>query len=209
VLALAVLVVAALPLAFSEPVRAQDGVSIVVADVTDASMPSLSEDGRWVVFQGREGDRRSIYRSDRSTGSTREISVVPAAVQPGDTILPRISADGCVVVAITEIAFDLFRDVDRRERWDVYRLVVPECGGQPNGWELVSSSTLGTAIDGVFTDSTPALSGSGSIVAFVHQLAGAPEGVGTITVVDITLPVNEIGREDEVAGIAAEAPYRA
>jgi hypothetical protein len=209
VFAIAFLVTAIVPFALAEPVAAQDGVSIVVDDVAGASMPSLSEDGRWVVFEGREGERRTIYRSDRSTGTTREISVVPDAVLPGDTILPRLSADGCVVVAITEIAYDLFRDDDRRERWDVYRLVVPECGGQPNGWELVSASTLGTAIDGVFTDSTPALSGSGSIVAYVHQLEGAPEGVGTITVVDITVPVSEVGREDQVAGMPAEAPNRA
>jgi Tol biopolymer transport system component len=209
VLVWAIFVAAVLPIGFSQPVGAQDGVSLVVADVVDASMPSLSEDGRWVVFQGREGDRRTVYRSDRSTGTTREISVVPDAVQPGDTVRPLISADGCVVVAITEIAYDLFRDDDRRERWDVYRLVVPECGGQPNGWELVSASALGTAIDGVFTDSTPALSGSGSIVAYVHQLDGAPEGVGTITVVDITVPVTEIGREEQVAGMPAEAPNRA
>jgi Tol biopolymer transport system component len=208
-LAAAFLVAAIAPLGFAEPVGAQDGVSIVVADVADASMPSLSEDGRWVVFQGRDGERRTVYRSDRSTGATREISAVPDAVQPGDTVLPRISADGCVVVAITEIAYDLFRDDDRRERWDVYRLVVPECGGQPNGWELVSATPLGTAVDGVFTDSTPALSGSGSIVAYVHQLDGAPEGVGTITVVDITVPVSEVGREEGVAGMPAEAPNRA
>ncbi|MEZ5295145.1 MAG: choice-of-anchor D domain-containing protein [Ilumatobacteraceae bacterium] len=169
----------------------------------------MSADGRWVVFEGSVDGRRTVFRTDRNTASTVELSPIPDSVRSGDTVHPRLSADGCVVVAITEIPYDLFRDDDRDERWDVYRLVVPECGGQPAGWELVSTGRLGTAIDGVFTDSTPALSGSGAIVAYVRQLEGAPEGVGTIVVVDITIPVNQIGREEEVAGMPVEAPNRA
>ena len=179
------------------------------ADVAEASEPSVSEDGRWVVFSGEVGDRTSVFRTDLESNSTIELSPVPPAVRSGDTIRARISADGCVVVAISEIAFDLFRDDDRDERWDVYRLLVPECGGQPNAWELVSvSRRTGTAMDGVFTDSAPALSGSGSQIAFVHQAPGSLEGVGTITIVDITVPINSPGRESTVAGTPPEAPNR-
>ena len=188
---------------------AQDGVSMLVADVDDATRPSVSQDGRWVVFEGAVDGRRSVFRTDRNSGETVELSPVPPSVRAGDTVMPRLSSDGCVVVAITEIPYDLFRDDDQLERWDVYRLVVPECGGQPAGWELVSANSSGTAIDGVFTDAPPALSGSGAIVAYVRQLAGAPEGVGTIMVVDITVPVNEVGREEEVAGMPVETPNRA
>ena len=188
---------------------AQDGVSMLVTDVDDATLPSVSQDGRWVVFEGSVDGRRSVFRTDRNDGTTSELSPVPDSIRPGDTVQPRLSSDGCVVVAITEIAYDLFRDDDRLERWDVYRLVVPECGGQPAGWELVSTNVLGTSIDGVFTDSPPALSGSGAIVAYVRQLDGAPEGVGTITVVDITVPVSDTGRESEVAGMPVETPNRA
>lgn len=200
-----------LPVAVSSrPVAADGLVRQVSASVADAAEPSLSEDGRWVVFTGRVGDRTSVFRTDLETGTTSELSPVPANVRSGDTIHPRISADGCVVVAISEIPFDLFRDDDRDERWDVYRLLVPECGGQPNSWELVSvSSRTGTALDGVFTDSAPAMTGSGGQVAFVHQLAGAADGVGTITIVDITVPLNAPGREVEVAGMPAEVPNRA
>ncbi|NNE12012.1 MAG: choice-of-anchor D domain-containing protein [Ilumatobacter sp.] len=184
----------------------QDGPAVIV----DASTPSLSEDGRWVVYTGQAGDRTSVFRTDLQTGSTVELSPVPPNVREGDTIHPRISADGCVVAAITEIAFDLFRDDDKDERWDVYRLVVPECGGQLNGWELVSSSTrTGVALDDVFTDSAPALTGAGSQVAYVHQAPGVADGVGTITIVDITVPLSAPGRETVVAGTPVEAPNTA
>ena len=192
------------------PAAAGDGIRQASAVVVDAGAPSISEDGRWVVYTGKAGERTSVFRTDLENDTTVELSPVPPTVRAGDTIHPRISAEGCVVVAITEIAFDLFRDDDRDERWDVYRLVVPECGGQPNGWELVSASTrTGTAIDGVFTDSAPALTGAGSLIAYTHQAPGAAEGVGTITLVDITVPVNGPGRETTVAGTPVEVPNRA
>lgn len=191
-------------------VDAQGRVQQASADVADAAEPSISADGRWVVFTGRVGERTSVFRTDLELDTTTEISPVPATVRGGDTIHPRISPDGCVVVAITEIPFDLFRDDDRDDRWDVYRLLVPECGGQPNSWELVSLSTrTGTAIDGVFTDSAPALNGSGSQIAYVHQAPGSSDGVGTITIVDVSVPTNAPGRESTVAGVPVEAPNSA
>ncbi len=209
-MACAVTGVVALSSAVAADTVDDDAVAIVSADIVDATGPQLSGDGRWVVFGGRSGERLSVFRTDRETGETSEISPVPTGVRSGDTIHPRLSADGCVVVAITEIPFDLFRDDDRDDRWDIYRLVVPECGGQPNGWELVSADERsGTARDDVFVESPPAVSGSGAIVAFVHQLLGAPDGVGTISVVDITKPLNEPGRVQHVAGIPIEAPNRA
>ena len=52
--------------------------------------------------------------------------------------------------------YDLFRDDDRDLRWDVYRLVVPECGGQVNGWELVSTAdSTGIARDDVLDRVAP------------------------------------------------------
>ena len=191
------------------PVAADGTVEIVRAGVPDANHPSLSADGRWVVFGGSVGDRQSVFRTDLTTGVTQEMSPLPDIAVPGNTIRPRLSADGCVIVSITEIPFDLFRDDDRDARWDVYRLVVPECGGQPNAWELVSMGRGGTARDSVFTDSTPSLSGSGALIAYVDQLEGAPDGVGTISIVDVTVQPNEPGRLQTVAGMPAEAPNRA
>ncbi len=194
----------------TQPVVAEGVVGIVSASVDEARTPSISADGRWVVFEGSDGGRRSVFRTDRASGRTVELAEIPSGVRAGDTILPRLSSDGCVVVAVTEVAFDLFRDDDRDERWDVYRLVVPECGGQRNAWELVSvSEQRGIARDGVFTTAAPAISGSGAVIAYVHQRPGAPEGVGTISVVDLTVPVGQPGRSETVAGMPGEAPNRA
>ncbi len=194
----------------SRTVSADATLVVASGDVAEARESSISADGRWVVFSGARDERRSVFRTDRETGTTIELSPVPGGVKAGDTVHPRVSADGCVVVAVSEIPFDLFRDDDRNERWDVYRLVVPECGGQPNGWELVSvSERTGTAVDGVFIDSAPALSGSGAVIAYVHQAPGTPDGVSTISVIDVTVPLNEPGRSQPVAGMPVEAPNRA
>jgi len=188
----------------------RERLEMVSGGVVGATTPSVSADGRWVVFGGSAGDRRSVFRTDGESGETIDLSPVPAGVRSGDTINARLSADGCVVVATTQIPFDLFRDDDREQRWDIYRLVLPECGGQRNGWELVSASARsGTARDDVFTDSAPAISGSGAVIAYVSPLLGAPDRVGTINVVDITVPINQPGRVERVAGMPIEAPNRA
>ncbi len=188
-------------------VNASTSAAVLATDLVDARQPSLSNSGDWAVFEGMLADgRRSVFRANLSSSDIVELSPVPESVRTGDTIQPRISADGCVVVAITQVAFDLFRDDDRGDRWDVYRLLVPECGGQPNGWELVSSNTTGTARDGVFTEWAPAVSGSGAVVAFVHQSDRSNDLLATISVVDITVPINEPGRVQSVAGVPAEAP---
>ena len=180
------------------------------AGVTDARGPSISSDGRWVVFGGTIEGRRSVFRTDRDTATTIELAPVPDGVRAGDTIHPRLSSDGCVIVAITEIAFDLFRDDDRDERWDVYRLVVPECGGQPNAWELISADErTGVAMDGVDIESPPTLTSTGALLAFTHQAPDHPDGVTTISLVDVTVPPGEPDRVTRVAGSPIEAPNRA
>ena len=211
--ALAVVGLAAIvapPAASADGAFDADQVDRLSNEIVDATAPSISADGRWVVFGGTVGERRSVFRTDRDTGETVELSLVPAGVRSGDTVGANLSADGCVVAAITEIPFDLFRDDDRGKRWDVYRLLLPECGGRSNAWELVSSSERsGTARDDVFADAAPAVSGSGAVIAFVHPLQGAPDGVGTISVVDVTVAINEPGRITLVAGMPVESPNRA
>jgi hypothetical protein len=184
-------------------------VAQIGRDIADANTPSLSADGRSIVFGGTLGERRSVFRTDRETDTTIELSPVPEGIETGDTIHARLSPDGCVVVAVTEIPFDLFRDDDKDERWDVYRLVLPECGGQPNAWELVSvDERTGVAVDGVFVDSPPAMSGSGGVIAYVHQARNAPPGVGTISVIDLTAPPDDPVRTQQVAGFPVESPNR-
>jgi Tol biopolymer transport system component len=169
--------------------------------------PSVSGDGRFVVFEGELEGRRTVYRTDRATAQTVELSAVPAGLRSGHTVNPVISADGCVVVAHTEMPLDLFRDDDQGDRWDVYRLVVPECGGTPGQWELVSSDpTTGIGRDDVDTTAPAAVSGSGAIVAFTHPAPGLRDGVTTITVVDVTVPHGDPARYEPVVGLPVEAP---
>jgi hypothetical protein len=104
------------------------------------------------------------------------------------------------------VPFDLFRDDDGDDRWDVYRLVVPECSGTPGAWELVSTGLDGLARDDVAADVPASVSGSGVVIAYAHPLAGAPDGVHTITVVDLTVPLGDPARDQPVAGMPVEAP---
>jgi Tol biopolymer transport system component len=188
---------------------AANSPSTARALTVEGGRPSISGDGRWVVFEGRaaDGSRATVYRTDRSSDETIELSHVPPTLRSGDTITPVISSDGCVVVVQTQLALDLFRDDDNDERWDVYRLVVPECGGQADAWELVSASgRTGTARDDVVVTEPPTVSGSGAVVAFTNPAEGAPDGVTTITVVDLTVPIGDPRRSQPVAGVPTEAP---
>ena len=98
--------------------------------------------------RGRPSIAPTAPRARRSSCRT-----FPTTLRSGDTITPVISSDGCVVVVQTQLALDLFRDDNNDERWDVYRLVVPECGGQFDAWELVSASgRTGTARDDVVVE---------------------------------------------------------
>ena len=108
--------------------------------------PSVSGDGRYVVFQGAPlspDDQRTstIFFTDRDTGETTELSTVPQGLRSGDSVYPVISGNGCVVVAVTQMALDVFRDDDTGDRWDVYRSTLPHCDGTVGDWELVSSRT--------------------------------------------------------------------
>ena len=68
--------------------------------------PSVSGDGRYVVFQGAplspDDERTStIFLTDRESGATTELSPVPEGLRAGDTVQPVISGNGCAVVAVT------------------------------------------------------------------------------------------------------------
>ncbi len=192
---------------------------------TPAARPSISADGRWLAVEGlvaADGTildpaqvppgavaRRTVLRIDRLSGAAVDLVVPPAGIRTGDTVRPVISADGCAVVAHSQLALDLFRDDDRGDRWDVYRTVLPECGGAIGEWELVSADSTGVARDDVVVADAPTVSASGSVVAFTVPLLGDESvvaGVSTIQVVDLTVPVGEPGRVSEVAGMPVEAP---
>lgn len=188
-----------------------------VSEVRDVRRPGVSGDGRWIVAEADLDGRSTALRIDRTTGGTVEITPAPESGRSGDTVHPVISADGCVVVVVTELALDPFRDDDVGDRWDVYRQVVPECGGAPGRWELVSTDPDGSSRNDVDPSVPPAVTESGSVIAFSHPAdaepapsttrAGSPTArTTTISLVDLTVPVGSVGRIDEVPALPSEAP---
>ncbi len=81
-----------------------------------ARTPSLSADARLLVYAAPpaddDGRTSSIWLLDRSTGTTTELTRPLDGLRAGNSVRPAISADGCHVVAVTEIPYDLFRDDD-------------------------------------------------------------------------------------------------
>jgi len=195
-------------------------------DVADGlgSHPTVSGDGRFVVFQGPPGlandplaadesddDSRdtTIYLTDRESGVTSEITTVPAGLRAGNSVNPVISGDGCTVVVTTEMALDVFRDDDTGERWDIYRTRLAHCD-EVVGWELVSTKTDGSdlARDDVNEYDPPAVSRDGTVVAYSHpatQLLDSQE-VSSITLVDLALPVGDPDRSVVASGMPISAP---
>jgi Tol biopolymer transport system component len=176
------------------------------------SQPSVSGDGRFVVFVAPTGDEArptSIFIQDRETDELTELTRANEGVRPGASVHPVISRDGCVVAVTTEMPLDVFRDDDAGDRWDVYRITLPQCGGTADDWELVS--TLGPFAGGrddVASDQPVAISASGAIVAYTHPAPGlSPDlGIRAITVVDLTVPVDDPGRYALAAGLPFEDP---
>lgn len=180
-----------------------------------ARTPSVSADGRLVVYAAapptEDGRTSTIWLRDRASGATTELTPAVEGLRAGNSVHPAISADGCHVVAITEIPYDLFRDDDTGARWDVYQLTTPTCGGTAGAWELVSSrpeDTFGSAAgDDADPDESPAISGSGTIVAYVRSFsATAARDVRSVVVVDRSVALGQQGRTRTVAGTPAQAP---
>lgn len=173
--------------------------SAIQPQFTNASRPTVSADGSTVVFQATSSaGAQSVYSLDVNTRTVAELSALPDGRRRGNTIQPQVSDDGCVVAVTTEVAFDLFRDDDGGDRWDVYRFVMPRCGGSPSGWELVSTTPSGTATDSVAAAARVAISGSGTAVAYVTRSVLDRIGLSTMHVVDLTVPVTDPHRTTAV-----------
>ena len=189
-------------------------VDTVAVGTALGQQPSVSGDGRHVVFQGAPvspDDERisTIFLTDRASGVTTELSPVPEGLRAGESVFPVISGDGCTVVAVTEMALDVFRDDDTGDRWDVYRSTLPHCEGTIGDWDLVSSrgGSGGIARDDVVV-APPTTSRSGTLIAYTHpadHLFDA-EGLTTISLVDATVPIDDPNRSRFVAGSPADSP---
>ncbi len=174
----------------------------------------MSGDGRFVAYQaptdaGEEQTARStIYLTDRASGLTAEITSVPDGQRPGSSINPVLAGDGCSVVVTTELAFDVFRDNDGGDRWDVYRQRLAHCGGTPGAWELVSAGSDGLARDDVSTLDHAAVSRSGALVVYSHPTDDFLDGslLSALSIVDLTEPHGSVLRSQAVAGLPITSP---
>ena len=196
------------------PLSLAQGPTVAVESQAGAN-PSVSGDGQFVVFAGppaTEGDERAstVWLRDRSNGGEIELTQQLPGARTGDSVFPVISGDGCYVAVVTEVPFDLFRDDDTGDRWDVYRMQLPSCGGSANSWELISTTAFRgdnpAAADDVDPRFPPAISGAGSVIAFTHQFDAAQPDLATVIVVDLTIPVGQPGHALPVAGTPAAAP---
>jgi hypothetical protein len=185
------------------------------------SNAALSGDGRYVAYQALPAgisddstatDPRAttIYLTDRDAGVTAEVTTVPEGQRSGNSVHPVLSGDGCSIVVVTEISLDVFRDDDTGDRWDVYRLQLPHCGGTLGAWELVSTRSDGSGLarDDVSTIDTPTVSRAGTLIAYTHpatQLIEAGE-VTSVSLVNLEVPVTDPARSAPVNGTPISAP---
>ncbi len=213
-----------------------------------ARTPSVSADGKLVVSAGppptADGRSSTVWLLDRGSGTTTELTVPTNGMRAGDSVRPVISADGCHVAVVTQLALDLFRDDDTGSRWDVYQLTLPACGGTAGDWDLISTSAgaspnsssavtttsvatiavvqVATASspggpatvagDDVDADDTPAISGSGAVVAYTRRFGPLPPPatpttateITAVEVVDLTVPLGDARRTRTVAGTPAK-----
>ncbi len=198
----------------SVPASLSQGPTVGVESQAGAN-PSVSGDGRFVVYAGpppNSTDERTstVWLRDRSNGGEVELTQPVPAVKLGDSTFPVISGDGCYAAVLTEMPFDLFRDDDTGDRWDVYRTRLPNCGGVLNDWQLISTNAFRggdlAAADDIDPSFPPAISGAGSVISYTHRFdASQPELVGVI-VVDLTIPIGEPGHALPVAGTPASMP---
>ncbi|HYN31148.1 MAG TPA: choice-of-anchor D domain-containing protein [Ilumatobacteraceae bacterium] len=185
------------------------------------SNASLSGDGRFVAYQALPSasddaaapvDVRAttIFLTDREAGRTAEVTTVPEGQRSGNSVHPVLSGDGCSIVVITEMALDVFRDDDTADRWDVYRLQLPHCGGTLGAWELVSTRPDGSGLarDDVSTVDTPAVSRSGTLIAYTHPASQSIDEaeVTSVSLVNLEVPVTDPARSALVAGTPIITP---
>lgn len=185
--------------------------------------PSVSGDGRFVTYAGlpaggdaaaaaAAGDTRTstVYLTDRESEQTIELTPVPDGVRSGNSINPAISGDGCNVAVVTELPLDVFRDDDTGDRWDVYRMRLPACGGSDGAWELVSTRSDGSGLarDDVNVIDPPAVSRAGTVIAYTHPAVQLFDvtGLTSVSLVDLEQPITSPTRSTLVAGTPIKSP---
>jgi hypothetical protein len=200
----------------NEPADGSTSVVTAIDAPVHGSRPSISDDGRWLTYQGLplDGSERSstvfLVDLDDPAASPIELTAPVPESRLGDSVHPIISGDGCSVAVITQLSYDLFRDDDRDARWDVYRQTLPHCGGTLGDWDLVSTQSSAdgdtSALDRVDPTDAPAVNRSGAVIAFTHLRFANRDDLFTVSVVDLTVPLGDDGRITVVEGTPVLPP---
>jgi Tol biopolymer transport system component len=215
----------------ADPAVPGDGTNTTsVAKPPISQTPSISADGQWLVYAGlpnppatgTDARTSTVFLQNRADGSVSELTTLVDGLRPGNSVMPVISADGCNVAVITEMAYDLFRDDDQGDRWDVYSMRLPHCQNLLTGsakrhqqgtfgeWQLVSTG-LGSGLQASASDDVsplypPAMSGEGATVAYTERFDSSAADLTTVTLVDLTVPIGTPGRSQAVAGTPSDPP---
>ena len=158
----------------------------------NSSLPTLSDDGRYIVFDstadnlvaGDTNAARDVFLHDRITGETRRVSVASDGAQAnGDSCAisaPRISGDGRYIVFDSE-ADNLVPD-DNNHTWDIF--VHDSKAGNTQRVNVAEDSSEAGQLS-VFTD----ISNDGRFVSFIsladNLVSGDTNGVNDIFVRDL------------------------
>jgi len=112
-----------------------------------AADPAISEDGRYVAFDGSFAGRPGVFRRDLATGQVQ-------LVAEGDAMLPSISEDGRYVSFTTTARLDERNDTNSAPDVYVRDMDKPSANPCPEDWEeseqtrAECSFTLASAADG-------------------------------------------------------------
>lgn len=175
------------------PAQAFERVSVDAAGAQitqDGSTPSVSDDGRFVVFASKAAQLPGangfvqIYRKDRQTGAVLLVSAGPtAAAGNGDSASPVISGDGSRVAWHTRATDLVASGIDTTNGFDVYAQDLDPAGrvGTPS---LISATGGGTAGPG--NNTTPSITVDGEVIVFKSSdpaLVAFPASVGSGVVI--------------------------
>jgi hypothetical protein len=177
--------------------------------VAPGQFSTVSGTGQFVAYTAApavaDGRLSSVWLRDQVADTATEITVTGAGVAPGESTTPVLSADGCSLVVTTQMAYDLFRDDNSGQRWDVYMLRLAHCGGDANDWVLVSE-VAGNASNNVLRGSAPAVSGTAAVIAYTHQFSRDQPELSAISVADLSVLPGEPGRQVRLRGTPAADP---
>lgn len=163
----------------------------------EAVRTAISADGRYVVWAGKLGGWRGVFRTELATGAVERVAELPFG-SPAESN-PSISADGRYIAFTTPRRLDPEHDTVEGSR-DVY---VADMASSPPTYELGSADESGAALPGgSIAARGAALSENGRRLAFVNQHQVYVRELGTSEPKTILISA----KRDAATGMTSEPP---